>query len=378
MRLPPPMHEWDISPREAIKLQRQLAPRVRRTGVISERSVRAIAGGDVAFDRATGRAVAAVVLLAWPTLETIEQVSVEVPVRFPYVPGLLSFRETPALLAAFERLRLTPDLLFVDGHGYAHPRRFGFACHIGLWLGIPSIGVAKSLLVGAHGAVGPDRGARADLVHEGEVVGAMLRTRARVRPVAVSVGTGLSLASAERWVLRAAAGYRIPEPTRRADHLAGAGKRRMLDATLDVIIEQRRGEPGRWEYDPEEDRVAYRFELAPMPEHYGCSTTIVNLADGELLDVIVVDDREREQGERLRVRIVDMLERGDGDHKLLALPVDVPPCARTTARRLDRARHASWQWYVDAGKPVVRWAGEEAALATIAACRSATPEATQR
>ncbi|HLB24562.1 MAG TPA: endonuclease V, partial [Dehalococcoidia bacterium] len=172
-----PLHPWDLSPSEAVALQRELAARVVRRGSPSERNVKLIAGADCAFDKPNGRAVGAVAVLAWPSLEVVEQVTVEMPVTFPYVPGLLSFRETPVLLAAFERLRSAPDLLMVDGHGYAHPRRFGFACHLGLLLDIPAIGVAKSRLLGEQGTVAGPRGSRADLTHEGEIIGSMLRTR---------------------------------------------------------------------------------------------------------------------------------------------------------------------------------------------------------
>jgi deoxyribonuclease V len=218
------VHPWDLSPREAMALQRNLAGRVVRRGSVPERTVRLIAGCDVAFDAARRRAFGAVVVLAYPSLEEVERVTVESPLTFPYVPGLLSFREVPALLPAFARLRHAPDLLMVDGHGYAHPRRFGLACHLGLLFDRPTIGVAKSRLIGEHAPVGTARGARVDLLDGADVIGSVLRTREGVRPLYVSVGHRISLAAAERWMLRCARHYRLPEPTRRADALSREAK----------------------------------------------------------------------------------------------------------------------------------------------------------
>lgn len=373
MRVEQP-HPWDLSPAEAVALQRELASRVICDGDPSSDAVRYIAGSDVAFDKPHGRAVGAVVVLAWPSLETVETVTVEEPVRFPYVPGLLSFRETPILLAAFERLAHTPGLLMVDGHGRAHPRRFGYASHLGMLLGIPTIGVAKSRLVGEQGTVAGPRGSRADLTDGGERIGSLLRTRQGVRSIYVSVGDHIALDSAERWVLACARGYRLPEPTRQADRLAGAAKRRMLALTLEALIEQRAGEPGRWEWVPADREVVFRHELPPMVTHYGCSVDLLNPADGELLDIMVVDDRPRERGEHLAVRVFDVLERADGDDKLLALPVDDASAAAMTAPSLDDIRDRIWRWYVDLEKPVVRWGGEDRALAIIEAC-AAPPDA---
>lgn len=358
------LHPWDVSPKEAARIQSELAARVIREGDLPDDAVHYIAGSDVSFDKPNGRAVGAVVVVRYPSLEVVERVSVEAPVAFPYVPGLLSFRETPVLLGAFERLRHTPDLLMVDGHGYAHPRRFGFACHLGLLLDLPTIGVAKSRLIGEAEVVAGPRGSRGSITDNGEVIGSMLRTRQGVRSIYVSVGHRIGLAAAERWVLASGAGYRVPEPTRLADRLAGEAKRRMLAATIDIIIEQRVGERGRWEWEPDDDRVVFRHDLAPMVTHYGCSVDLMNPADRELLDVMLVDASPRERGERLRVRVVDVLERSDGDHKLLALPLDRPV-------ELDSIRERIWAWYVGQEKPVTRWGGEDAALALIAACREA-------
>jgi deoxyribonuclease V len=363
------LHIWDLSPAEAMALQRELASRVVTSGDPADDDVRLVGGSDVAFDKPNGRGVGAVVVLAYPTLDVVEQVVVEEPVRFPYVPGLLSFRETPVLLAAFERLSCAPDLLMVDGHGRAHPRRFGYASHLGLLLGIPTIGVAKSRLVGEQGTVAGPRGSRADLVDDGEVIGSLLRTRQGVRSIYVSIGSNIALAAAERWVLACARGYRLPEPTRLADRLAGVAKRRMLGLTLDVVIEQRAGEPGRWEWVPEDRAIVFRHDLPPMVTHYGCSTHLVNPADGDLLDVMVVDARPRERAEQMTVRVIDVLERSDGDHKLLALPVEDASTEAMSAVSLDDVRERIWRWYVEQEKPVVRWGGEDRALAAIDECR---------
>jgi deoxyribonuclease V len=366
------LHAWDLTPREATRMQSELAARVVRAGDPRESNVRFIAGSDVAFDKPNGRGVGAVVVLAYPSLEVVEQVTVETAVTFPYVPGLLSFRETPVLLGAFERLRHVPDLLMVDGHGYAHPRRLGFACHLGLLLDLPTIGVAKSRLVGEQGSVGGPRGSRADLVDSGEVIGSLLRTREGVRPLYVSVGHRIDLPSAERWVIRCATKYRLPEPTRLADRLAGEAKSRMLDLTLDTVIEQRAGEEGRWEWVASDREVVFRHALTPMPEHYGCSVDIINPADGELLDVILVDDVTRGRGEYVTVRVVDVLRRADGDDKLLAVPLDADAGSAATLARLARARDAVWRWSVELEKPVLDWGGEDAARALIAAARAGT------
>ena len=356
-------HPWDLSPAKAIALQRELATRIVREGAPREVDVRFIAGSDVAFDKPNGRAVGAVVVLAYPSLEVVERATAVSPVTFPYVPGLLSFRETPVLLPVFERLEHRPDLLMVDGHGYAHPRRFGFACHLGLLLDIPTIGVAKSRLIGEQHTVAGPRGSRADLTQDGEVIGSMLRTRQGVRSIYVSVGHRINLDAAERWALACATSYRVPEPTRLADRLAGDAKRRMLDLTLDIVIEQRAGEHGRWEWVAADDEVVFRHKMPPMPTHYGCSIDIMNPADGELLDVMLVDDAQRGRGERMRVRVLDVLRRTDGDDKLLAVPLDAPPLA-------DGVRERIWAWCIEIDKPVVGWGGEDDALALIRACRA--------
>jgi deoxyribonuclease V len=222
------MHGWELTPTEAIALQRELAPRVATEGAAE--GARLIAACDVAFidrrwPRQPSRARAAVVLVSYPELTVAEERTVEADTVFPYVPGLLSFREIPVLRMAFELLEAEPDLIVVDGQGLAHPRRFGIASHLGLLAGRPAIGVAKSRLCGEHAPVGGNRGSWAPLVDGGETVGAAVRTRVGVKPVYVSVGHRISLEAAVAWTLRLATRYRLPEPSRLADRLSRPGAR---------------------------------------------------------------------------------------------------------------------------------------------------------
>jgi deoxyribonuclease V len=217
------LHSWDLMPAEAIALQKELAPQVIRTGDPGD--VRLVAAADIAFPERTrgwqgGLARAAVVLMSYPELVLVEQHVIESPVAFPYVPGLLSFREIPALALAFGRLSTVPDLLLVDGQGIAHPRRFGLAAHLGLLAGIPTIGCAKSRLCGEAADPAPERGSVSDLVDGGERVGVVVRTKDRVKPLYVSVGHLISLECAAEWVLRLVPTHRLPEPIRLADRLS--------------------------------------------------------------------------------------------------------------------------------------------------------------
>lgn len=214
------LHPWQVTPTEAQRIQLELAGRVSAQNGL--RGVRRVAGADIAIDRAGQRARAAVVILSYPEMALLEKRAVERQLTFPYIPGLLSFREAPAILEAFERLRETPDLLLADGQGLAHPRRFGLACHLGLLLDLPTIGCAKSLLVGHHDTLPEAAGSQAEVVDEGQVVAVALRTRAGSRPIYVSVGHKVELATAVRLVLDCTRGYRLPEPARLA-HLAAAG-----------------------------------------------------------------------------------------------------------------------------------------------------------
>lgn len=212
------LHTWDVTPEEAIRLQRELAPRVggRDTGL---RPPRLIAGMDVSYDKGSPWIYAAVVVLRLPDLSEVETAGVRTRAGFPYVPGLLSFREAPAGLEAWAQLATRPDCLICDGHGLAHPRRLGLASHVGLWINRPTIGCAKSVLVGEYREPGRRRGSLSDLVRDGEVVGAAVRTREATSPVFVSVGHRIGLAAAVETVLSCAPRYRIPEPIRQAHAL---------------------------------------------------------------------------------------------------------------------------------------------------------------
>ena len=213
-------HGWDLIPAEARAVQERLAPSVVRRDALGP--VRWIAGLDVHFPE-KHLARAAVVLVAYPEMVPVEVAVVEDAVHFPYVPGLLSFREAPALLKALGRMRTKPDLLLIDGQGLAHPRRFGVACHLGLLADIPAIGCAKSRLIGVAGDPGPDRGDWTALIDSGEMVGAVVRTRAGVKPLYVSTGHRVSLETARTWVLACGGRFRLPEPCRLAHRLAGGG-----------------------------------------------------------------------------------------------------------------------------------------------------------
>lgn len=217
------VHPWNLSPSAAVALQRELAAQVRCEDDLGP--VRTIAGVDVSMSRFATEGFAAIVVLAVPGLEVLEVAGARRPLTMPYIPGLLSFREVPLVLAAYEQLRILPDLIVVDGHGRAHPRRIGIASHLGLVLDTPTIGCAKSILVGTHDPLAEARGSLAPLVHHGETIGYAVRTKDRVGPVFVSCGHRVSNPTAVRWVLACARGYRLPEPTRRA-HLASNELRR--------------------------------------------------------------------------------------------------------------------------------------------------------
>ncbi|HXZ91923.1 MAG TPA: deoxyribonuclease V [Burkholderiales bacterium] len=220
-RAPTPIaHCWDLTPKEAVALQRELSTRVERADRIGR--VRRVCGIDVGFEEDGRITRAAVALLAFPSLEPLEDAVARRPTSFPYVPGLLSFREIPAVLEALALLKARPELLLCDGQGIAHPRRCGLASHTGLATGLPSIGVAKTRLVGEHRQPGLRRGAWAPLVDQGETIGAVLRTRTGVKPLYVSIGHRVSLPTAIEYVLACCTRYRLPETTRRAHHLASA------------------------------------------------------------------------------------------------------------------------------------------------------------
>jgi len=207
---------WNLTPRQAMRLQESLREQVEVDDRFGE--IRYVAGADMAFDPATNVAFGGVIVYRLPGLEEVERRMARRKLRFPYVPGLLSFRECPVLLAAFARLNTEPDLILIDGQGYAHPRRFGIACHIGILFDKPTIGCAKSRLVGEHDEPGHDAGSATPLTLEGERLGMVLRTRNGVRPIFVSTGHRVSLESAVRLVNQCVEGFRIPKPTREADH----------------------------------------------------------------------------------------------------------------------------------------------------------------
>ncbi|WP_316975669.1 deoxyribonuclease V [Shumkonia mesophila] len=211
-------HPWPATAAEAIALQKRLAPLIETVGQPAK--VCRIAGVDVAFPGGGDVTRAAVAVVSFPDLAVLETAVLEQPTRFPYVPGLLTFREAPAVLALLESLKTSPDLLMVDGQGMAHPRRIGIASHVGLLTGIPTIGAAKSRLCGEHDEPGSARGSRTPLLHRGEVIGVVLRTRTGVRPLYVSIGHRISLEAAVEWVLACAPRFRLPEPTRLADKLS--------------------------------------------------------------------------------------------------------------------------------------------------------------
>lgn len=211
------LHSWPATAAEAEAVQDRLRP-LADLNSSGPADVRTVAGLDVAYT--DDRLAAAVVVLDAATLEVVEEATALDRPAFPYIPGLFAFRELPALVTCLRALTCTPDVLVCDGHGRAHPRRFGLACHLGVLTGLPSIGVGKTPLAGAWDEPGPRRGDRTDVVDRGEVIGRVLRTQTGVRPVFVSVGHRVGLGTACALTLRLAARYRLPETTRRADRLS--------------------------------------------------------------------------------------------------------------------------------------------------------------
>jgi deoxyribonuclease V len=239
-------HRWDVAPAEAREIQEEL--RAHWKGADSFRPIRTVAGLDASFVltgsqalkkpanrwnrlREANRAIGCVVMYRFPEMEEVERTYSILPLNFPYVPGLLSFREIPVLLTALRKLREMPDLLFCDAHGFAHPRRLGLASHLGVVLDLPSVGCAKSLLIGAHKTLPRKAGSWVPLIDDkagAERIGAVVRTRSEVKPIYVSQGHRVSLGTAIRLTLAVTDGYRIPRPTRDADHFAGEIKRKLL------------------------------------------------------------------------------------------------------------------------------------------------------
>jgi deoxyribonuclease V len=239
-------HRWDVAPAEARKIQEELRTHWKREDSFGP--IRTVAGLDASFVLTgsqalkkpanrwsrlpdANRAIGCVVIYRFPEMEEVERAYAILPLEFPYVPGLLSFREIPVLLAALRKLPVTPNLLFCDAHGYAHPRRLGLASHLGVVLDLPSIGCAKSLLIGKHKTLPQKAGSWAPLIDDkagGERIGAVVRTRSGVKPIYVSQGHRVSLETSIQLTLAVAGGYRIPRPTRDADHFASEIKRKVL------------------------------------------------------------------------------------------------------------------------------------------------------
>jgi deoxyribonuclease V len=241
------IHPFDLPPREAVLLQRWLASRVMPHGG-APRPLRLVAGADCSL-APNGTLHAAIVVLEAPAFGLVEVATASGRPGMPYIPGLLSFRETPILLEALRRLSTRPDVLLVDGQGMAHPRRLGIASHLGLHLDLPVVGVAKSRLVGEHEEPGRARGEWTSLRHEGERIGAVLRTKDGVRPVYVSVGDRIGLLPAVRTVLACCTRYRLPEPIRAADRVSrtlarSAGSRRRKAAVRSRSHRVGHGGPG--------------------------------------------------------------------------------------------------------------------------------------
>jgi deoxyribonuclease V len=221
--IPRPLHPWDLAPEAAIALQQELSHQVILMDQLGP--VRYVAGVDVGFEQGGEVTRAAVAVLDLDHLhqkgyQPCDLAIARRPTQFPYIPGLLSFREVPAILDALAQLHVIPDLLLCDGQGTAHPRRFGIACHLGLLTNLPAIGVAKSLLVGKHAPLDPQAGAWQPLIHRGETIGAALRNRDQTNPLYISPGHKICLTTALDYVRRCTTKYRLPETTRHAHKLA--------------------------------------------------------------------------------------------------------------------------------------------------------------
>ena len=208
------LHSWDLTPKEAIALQRELALQVVLKS-LPER-ITSVAGADVGYSRRHNIAVAALATYTFPGLEFRELVLLHDEISYPYVPGLLSFREVPLLVQTFQLLQEQPDVVLCDGQGVAHPRKLGLASHLGLWLNLPTVGCAKRRLVGSHGKVGPKKGQYRSLIHRDERLGVVLRTRTRVKPLYVSPGHLAEVDSSRKLVESCCLKYRLPEPIRKA------------------------------------------------------------------------------------------------------------------------------------------------------------------
>jgi deoxyribonuclease V len=217
------LHQWDVTPKEAIEIQQRLRSMVSVAGLDEEPHL--VAGCDISFDKGSDVIYTGIVVLELPVLIEVGRSTTIAQVKFPYIPGLLSFRESPALLEAWEKLEVQPDLVMIDGQGYAHPRRFGIASHFGVLIDLPTVGCAKTVLVGKYEEPDAKAGSYSPLIDREELIGAALRTQDGVNPVFVSVGHRINLESAIEVVMRCTKEYRIPEPTRQAHLLVNALRR---------------------------------------------------------------------------------------------------------------------------------------------------------
>ncbi|MCG8117196.1 MAG: deoxyribonuclease V [Candidatus Thiodiazotropha endolucinida] len=211
-------HGWNLSPTGAVALQNSLRRQVVGRNCYAE--LQRIAGVDVGFEAHGSITRAAIVVLSYPQLQPLEQAIARLPTSFPYIPGLLSFREVPAILQALSKLQQPPDIFLCDGQGIAHPRRFGLACHLGVYTDIPSVGVAKTRLIGSHATVPAEKGGWVPLIDKNETIGAVLRTRSGVKPLYISIGHKISLERSIELVLACTPRYKLPETTRAAHRLA--------------------------------------------------------------------------------------------------------------------------------------------------------------
>lgn len=211
-------HPWNVTPQQAKEIQLKLSDKV----ILEDRfdEIHFVAGVDVGFEENNTVTRAAIAILTFPQLELYEQAIAKLPTQFPYIPGYLSFREIPAVLKALDSIKQLPDIFLCDGQGIAHPRRLGIACHLGILTDIPAIGVAKSRLIGSHEPVPVEKGQSVDLIDKGEIIGAVLRTRANVKPLYISPGHKITRASAIHMVMQCITKYRLPETTRWAHRLA--------------------------------------------------------------------------------------------------------------------------------------------------------------
>ena len=211
-------HDWTLSKEKAINLQQKFASKITKTDQLS--TIKFIAGTDIGYKKNSDKLIAAVVIIDAHTLQVIESVTIETTATFPYISGLFSFREIPPLLSAFEKIKTIPDLIVCDGQGYAHPRRFGLACHLGLLMDIPAIGCAKNMMIGKYKEPDVLRGSFVNILDNDEIVGRILRTQSAINPVYVSTGHRISLETACNWILKLSPQYRLPETTRLADQLS--------------------------------------------------------------------------------------------------------------------------------------------------------------